>query len=74
LTFDPTDPEAIAGATDRLWHDAQLRDELRRAGHARARQFTWQRTAVQTLQVYRDAGAVVRGDSPPLEVGAGGIS
>ena len=74
LLFDPTDAGAIASAIDRLWHDATRRDALRRTGHLRARRFTWQRTALQTLQVYRDAGAVVRGDSLPLQKGAGGIS
>jgi glycosyltransferase involved in cell wall biosynthesis len=74
LLFDPTDVGAIASAIERLWHDAALRDALRQAGHQRARQFTWQRTALHTLQVYRNAGAVVRGDSPPLEDGDTGIS
>jgi glycosyltransferase involved in cell wall biosynthesis len=74
LMFDPTDAGAIASAIERVWRDTALCDELRRAGHMRARQFTWQHTALKTLQVYREAGAVVRGEAPPVKKGAGGIS
>jgi glycosyltransferase involved in cell wall biosynthesis len=60
LRFDPLDADAIANAIEHVWRDAAVRAALRRAGAERARQFTWQRTALQTLQVYRDAGAAVR--------------
>jgi glycosyltransferase involved in cell wall biosynthesis len=53
LFFDPTRAEAIAGAVDRLWNDSELRERLRRAGAAQARRWTWQRTALQTLKLYR---------------------
>lgn len=58
--FDPLDIDAIATAITELWHDAPLREQLRRAGHERARQFSWQRTALLTLQLYREVGQVVR--------------
>jgi len=61
LRFDPLDEDAIAAAIERLWRDADERERLRAAGRARARQFTWQRTALLTLQVYRETGAAVRG-------------
>ena len=60
LRFDPRDVDAIAAAIERLWRDADERERLRAAGRARARQFTWQRTALLTLQVYREMGAAVR--------------
>ncbi|HEY81100.1 MAG TPA: glycosyltransferase family 4 protein [Caldilineae bacterium] len=53
LTFDPTDIEAMAGVMLRLMRDAGLRSHLRKAGLARAAQFTWQRTARLTLEAYR---------------------
>ena len=47
--------EPLAGAIVRLMRDGTLRAELRRRGLARARSFTWERTAALTLAAYRDA-------------------
>ncbi|MCE5238387.1 glycosyltransferase family 4 protein [bacterium] len=55
LLVDPTDPEAVADALLRVASDPALADELRRRGRARAAEFTWERTACQTLDVYRKA-------------------
>ncbi len=55
LLVDPTDPEAVADALLRLASDAALAEELRRRGRARAAEFTWERTARETLDVYRRA-------------------
>jgi alpha-1,3-rhamnosyl/mannosyltransferase len=52
LLVDPRDVAAIADGLTRLWHDDRLRDELRARGLARAREFTWERTARLTLAVY----------------------
>lgn len=52
LTVDPFDERAIAGGLARIVGDAQLRDELRRRGLARAKEFTWTATARRTLSVY----------------------
>lgn len=52
-TFDPTNPEAIATAVGRVIDDPTRRVELAEAGLARAREFTWERTATQTLAAYR---------------------
>lgn len=57
LTFDPTQPHAIAAACLRILSDDALRARLRRAGLARAAQFSWRRTAQATLEVYRSACA-----------------
>jgi glycosyltransferase involved in cell wall biosynthesis len=53
LTVDPYDVEALAATMRRLLDDADLRAEMRARGLARARAFTWQRTARRTLDVYR---------------------
>lgn len=55
LLVDPTSVEAIAQAMSRLQEDPTLRDQLRERGLEWARQFTWDRTAKETLQVYSRA-------------------
>jgi glycosyltransferase involved in cell wall biosynthesis len=52
LYVDPRDPEEIAEKIQRGVEDADLRAGLTRRGLARARQFTWQRMAEETLKVY----------------------
>jgi glycosyltransferase involved in cell wall biosynthesis len=51
LLADPEDTAAIANGLTRLASDAALRAELRARGIARAAQFTWQRSAAETLAV-----------------------
>jgi glycosyltransferase involved in cell wall biosynthesis len=53
LLVEPNDPEALAGALARVLADGALRAELRERGLARARQFSWQRAARETLEQYR---------------------
>jgi len=63
LVVEGRDPAAYVQALERLEDDAE-RDELVQKGWARARQFTWQRTAARTAEVYRDflgAGSGERG-------------
>jgi glycosyltransferase involved in cell wall biosynthesis len=60
LAFDPRDVRAMAAAMTRLATDAALRGELREAGLARAREFTWERAGAQHAEVYADAYAVRR--------------
>ncbi len=55
LMFDPHDERAIAAAIERLLGDAAEAERLRRAGPARAAQFTWRRTAELTLASYERA-------------------
>jgi len=52
LLFDPLDEEAMTGAMVRALTDPDLRESLRARGLARASQFTWERTARETLNVY----------------------
>jgi alpha-1,3-rhamnosyl/mannosyltransferase len=57
LLVDPHDPEALAGAIRRVWGDEDLRGELRARGLERASQFSWERTARLTFEVYRNVMA-----------------
>jgi len=57
LMIDPNDVEAWTVTLRRVLEDAALRGRLRQAGLARAAQFSWTRTAEQTLAVYRKAVA-----------------
>ena len=52
LCASPTDVDALTEALNRVWSSAELRSELRRKGFARAKQFTWAKTAEMTLAVY----------------------
>jgi len=57
------DASALAEALTRLRTDG-LAAELRRRGLARALDFSWERTASDTLEVYRDAAAAYAGRQP----------
>jgi glycosyltransferase involved in cell wall biosynthesis len=49
LFFDPLDEQSISSALGRIAADAQLRAKLEKAGPERARAFTWERAARETL-------------------------
>jgi glycosyltransferase involved in cell wall biosynthesis len=53
LVVDPRDPRALARAIAALLSDDCLRRELVERGLRRARRFSWERTAEETLAVYR---------------------
>jgi glycosyltransferase involved in cell wall biosynthesis len=55
IRFDPRSAEAMAEAVYRLWRDPGLREECRRKGLARAAMFRWEKTARETIAVYRKA-------------------
>src|SRR5262249_41574494 len=50
------DPSALHQAIDRLFFDEALRATLRDRGLARARTFTWEACARQTLSFFREIG------------------
>jgi glycosyltransferase involved in cell wall biosynthesis len=52
LLFDPREESAIASALQRLLDDPALAKSLRARGLARAREFSWERTARLTLDSY----------------------
>jgi Glycosyl transferases group 1/Glycosyltransferase Family 4 len=51
---DPTDPRDLARAVEAAVTDRALRERLSRRGTARAARFTWDRTAAETAEVYRE--------------------
>ncbi len=55
VLVDPFDTDAIAAALDRVISDSDLRAQLRVKGLTRADLFDWQKTARQTLAVYKKA-------------------
>jgi glycosyltransferase involved in cell wall biosynthesis len=55
LLFDPEDQPAVTAALRRVLGDEQLRRELSERGRRRAREFSWRRTATETLAAYRRA-------------------
>jgi glycosyltransferase involved in cell wall biosynthesis len=58
LQVSPLDVEALADAMERLLRDDRLRSDLRERGLERAAQFSWEKAARQTAEVYhRVAGA-----------------
>jgi len=57
LYFDPLDVTAIADAVERLLADRVLAERLAVGGRARAAEFSWERTARETIEVYRRAFA-----------------
>ncbi|MEK7293542.1 MAG: glycosyltransferase family 1 protein, partial [Nitrospirota bacterium] len=58
LLVNPDDDDELAGAMVRILRDTPLRESLRAKGFERARQFTWERAARQTLAVYREVCAL----------------
>jgi glycosyltransferase involved in cell wall biosynthesis len=56
LLVDPRNPEEIADAVQRLLTDETLRAELSSRGLLHARQFTWEKAAKETLEVFLEVG------------------
>ena len=54
LLINPLDETEIAGAMQRIIEDTSLANSLRQRGLSRALEFTWDRTAEMTIDVYRD--------------------
>lgn len=57
VLFDPRDPDELAEALVRVLEDGALRRALVERGLARAREFTWERAARETLRVLEEAAA-----------------
>jgi glycosyltransferase involved in cell wall biosynthesis len=53
--LNPDDPDAWAATMLDVLTNASLRAELRRRGFARTKEFSWERTARATREVYREA-------------------
>ena len=54
---DPTSVDSIAAAVGRVLEEPGLAERLRKAGLARAQEFTWPRIAQRTMQVYREVAS-----------------
>ncbi len=54
LLVNPENDDELAVAMVRVLRDTPLRESLRAKGFARAKQFTWERAARQTLAVYKE--------------------
>ncbi len=54
LLIDPTSVDTIASGLLRIVHNVALRNQLRRDGLMRAREFTWEKAAAQTWGVYQE--------------------
>ena len=53
LLIDPNDPIHLANAVLKVISDSQLRNELIQKGKARAKLFSWDKTAQETLNAYK---------------------
>ncbi|MCB0227148.1 MAG: glycosyltransferase, partial [Anaerolineae bacterium] len=51
--IDPTDVAQLAEALTRLCTEEATRQEIIRRGFEQVEKFTWQKTAAETLQAYR---------------------
>lgn len=60
VLVDPTDTDAISAAIRRVLEDDDLRRTLSEKSLAQAATFSWQRTAAETLAVYREMAAARR--------------
>jgi len=54
VLVDPLSPPDIAEAMCRVHANAALREELRNKGYVRGAEFSWERSARETLAAYRD--------------------
>lgn len=57
ILLDPRDVDGFAAAMMRMLEDEVLRREMRHRGLAQAASFSWERTARQTLALYREVAA-----------------
>lgn len=53
LLINPDEPMQLAEAILKLISDSQLRQEFIKKGQERAKQFSWERTAIKTLKAYK---------------------
>ena len=53
LYFDPENADSIAGAVRRILAEPELRQELVRRGNLRLKDFSWEKSALELLEIYR---------------------
>jgi glycosyltransferase involved in cell wall biosynthesis len=54
--FDPTQPEELRAALERVVTTPTLAEDLRARGYARIKRFTWDECAAATARIYRQIG------------------
>jgi len=54
ILVNPEDEEEIGNAIIRLIEDRELREELKKKGLERSKMFSWEKTAIETLKVYKE--------------------
>jgi glycosyltransferase involved in cell wall biosynthesis len=64
VLVDPESPDALADGLDRLLGDDALREHLGAAGLARAAEFSWARTADETVRIYERIARTQRLSAP----------
>jgi glycosyltransferase involved in cell wall biosynthesis len=70
LLFDPENATAMARQMERVVSDADLRNAMAECGRQRARLFSWNKAAEQTLALYRD----LLGGNEPVERVTSGVT
>jgi len=53
VSFDPSSSESIAGAIVNVLGDRSMRESLIKSGHERLKEFSWEKTAQETKNVYK---------------------
>ncbi|MDZ7664841.1 MAG: glycosyltransferase family 1 protein [Desulfotignum sp.] len=53
LLIDPSSSDSLAHAIDTMVHDTRVRTALIQKGFVRAGQFTWEKTARQTIDIFK---------------------
>jgi glycosyltransferase involved in cell wall biosynthesis len=67
LKVNPHDPAEIADAAHRILTDSELAQTLRARGFERAKMFSWERCARQTLAVFEEVAGSLVGRSSPVK-------
>ncbi len=66
LTVDPRDASSIASGMLKILTDREEAERLRNKGLERARRFTWEKTARETIDVFNSLSATTISVKPPM--------
>ncbi|MFA5025933.1 MAG: glycosyltransferase family 1 protein [Candidatus Shapirobacteria bacterium] len=53
ISFDPYSVDSLKAALEKLWNDPELLQKYSLLGQKRSKFFSWKKTAIQTLEIYR---------------------
>ena len=54
IYFDPTDKLSISYSIQKVIYDNNLKNQLIYKGYQRVKEFTWEKTAKQTIKIYEN--------------------